>query len=95
MQAVRRGIEADVESGLSVVDQLLNLFLVRQLGQQPSSGRSDLRTMMTKETIDHNCECFKKQMSRFIEFGDRLEEGSSKALMVNNASSCLRNSEAK
>ena len=42
------------------------------------SGRSDLRTMMTKETIDHNCECF-------IEFGDRLEEGSSKALMVNNA----------
>ena len=49
------------------------------------SGRSDLRTMMTKETIDHNCECFKKQMSRFIEFGDRLEEGSSKALMVNNA----------
>ena len=49
------------------------------------SGRSDLRTMMTKETIAHNCECFKKQMSRFIEFGDRLEEGSSKALMVNNA----------
>jgi tyrosyl-tRNA synthetase len=41
--------------------------------------------MMTKETIEHNCECFKKQMSRFIEFGDTLEEGSSKALMVNNA----------
>ncbi len=34
------------------------------------SGRTDLRTMMTKETIDHNCECFKKQMSRFIEFED-------------------------
>ncbi len=49
------------------------------------SGRSDLRTMMTKETIEHNCECFKNQMSRFIEFGDSLEEGSSKALMVNNA----------
>ncbi|MCI8798779.1 tyrosine--tRNA ligase [Acetatifactor muris] len=43
------------------------------------SGRSDLRTMMTKETIQHNCECFKKQMSRFIEFGE------DKALMVNNA----------
>ena len=43
------------------------------------SGRSDMRTMMTKETIEHNCECFKKQMSRFIDFSD------SKALMVNNA----------
>ncbi len=43
------------------------------------SGRSDMRTMMTKETIDHNCECFKKQMSRFIEFGE------GKAMMVNNA----------
>jgi len=43
------------------------------------SGRSDMRTMMTKEMIDHNCECFKKQMSRFIEFGE------GKAMMVNNA----------
>ncbi|MCR5441872.1 MAG: tyrosine--tRNA ligase [Lachnospiraceae bacterium] len=43
------------------------------------SGRSDMRTMMTKETIDHNVECFKKQMSRFIEFGE------GKALLVNNA----------
>ena len=43
------------------------------------SGRQDLRTMMTVEQIDHNCECFKKQMSRFIEFGP------DKALMVNNA----------
>ncbi len=43
------------------------------------SGRSDMRTMMTKEQIDHNCECFKKQMSRFIEFGE------GKAQMVNNA----------
>lgn len=43
------------------------------------SGRSDLRTMMTKETIEHNCECFKKQMSRFIDFGE------GKAMMVNNA----------
>ena len=31
------------------------------------SGRSDMRTMMTKETIDHNCECFRKQMSKFID----------------------------
>ncbi|MDE6202287.1 MAG: tyrosine--tRNA ligase, partial [Lachnospiraceae bacterium] len=43
------------------------------------SGRSDMRTMMTKEMIDHNCECFKKQMSRFIDFSE------GKALMVNNA----------
>lgn len=43
------------------------------------SGRSDLRQMMTKEIIEHNCECFKKQMSRFIDFGE------GKALMVNNA----------
>ena len=43
------------------------------------SGRSDMRTMMTTEMIDHNCECFKKQMSRFIEFGE------GKAMMVNNA----------
>ena len=43
------------------------------------SGRSDMRSMMTKETIAHNCECFKKQMSRFIEFGE------GKAMMVNNA----------
>ncbi len=43
------------------------------------SGRTDMRSMMTKETIDHNCECFKKQMSRFIEFGE------GKAIMVNNA----------
>ncbi len=43
------------------------------------SGRTDMRSMMTTETIDHNCECFKKQMSRFIEFGE------GKAMMVNNA----------
>ena len=43
------------------------------------SGRTDMRSMMTKEVIDHNCACFKKQMERFIEFGD------GKALMVNNA----------
>ena len=43
------------------------------------SGRTDMRSMMTKETIDHNCACFKKQMERFIEFGE------GKAMMVNNA----------
>ena len=43
------------------------------------SGRTDMRSMMTRETIDHNCECFKKQMERFIEFGE------GKARMVNNA----------
>ena len=43
------------------------------------SGRSDLRQVLTKETIEHNVECFKKQMSRFIEFGE------GKAMMINNA----------
>jgi tyrosyl-tRNA synthetase len=45
------------------------------------SGRSDMRSMMTNEIIDHNCECFKKQMSKFINFGD----GTSDAKMRNNA----------
>ena len=43
------------------------------------SGRTDMRSMMTKETIDYNCACFKKQMERFIEFGE------GKAQMVNNS----------
>ena len=43
------------------------------------SGRTDMRQMLTKETIKHNCDCFKKQMSKFIDFSD------GKALMVNNA----------
>ncbi len=43
------------------------------------SGRTDMRQMMTPETIQHNCDCFRKQMSRFIDFSD------GKALMVNNA----------
>lgn len=43
------------------------------------SGRTDMRSMMTRETIEHNCECFKKQMSRFIDFSE------GKAMMVNNA----------
>ena len=43
------------------------------------SGRTDMRKMLTPETIQHNCECFKKQMERFITFGD------DEAIMVNNA----------
>ena len=43
------------------------------------SGRSDMRQMMTTETIQHNCDCFKEQMSKFIDFSD------GKAIMVNNA----------
>ncbi len=43
------------------------------------SGRTDMRSMMTRETIQHNCDCFKVQMERFIEFGE------DKAIMVNNA----------
>lgn len=48
------------------------------------SGRTDMRSMMTPETIQHNCDCFKKQMSRFIEFGE------GKAMMVNNADWLLK-----
>ena len=48
------------------------------------SGRTDMRSMMTPETIAHNCECFKKQMERFIEFGE------GKAMMVNNADWLLK-----
>ncbi len=48
------------------------------------SGRTDMRSMMTPETIQHNCECFKKQMERFITFGDDA------AIMVNNADWLLK-----
>ncbi|MBQ6232206.1 MAG: tyrosine--tRNA ligase [Clostridia bacterium] len=48
------------------------------------SGRTDMRSMMTPETIEHNCECFKKQISRFIEFGE------DKAIAVNNADWLLK-----
>lgn len=48
------------------------------------SGRSDMRSMMTPEMIRHNCDCFKKQMERFIEFGE------DKAIMVNNADWLLK-----
>ena len=48
------------------------------------SGRTDMRSMMTRETIEHNCACFKKQMERFIEFGE------GKAMMVNNADWLLK-----
>ena len=48
------------------------------------SGRTDMRSMMTPEAIQHNCECFKKQMERFIEFGE------GKAMMLNNADWLLK-----
>ena len=48
------------------------------------SGRTDMRSMMTHETIQHNCDCFKKQMERFIEFGE------GKAMMINNADWLLK-----
>ena len=48
------------------------------------SGRTDMRSMMSPETIEHNCECFKKQISRFIEFGE------DKAIAVNNADWLLK-----
>ena len=48
------------------------------------SGRTDMRSMMTSEIIQHNCDCFKKQMERFIEFGE------DKAIMVNNAEWLLK-----
>ena len=50
------------------------------------SGRTDMRKMLTKEDIDHNAACFKRQMERFIDFGD----GPGKALMLNNADWLLK-----
>ncbi len=50
------------------------------------SGRTDMRKMLTKEDIDHNAECFKRQMERFIEFGD----GPNQAMMLNNADWLLK-----
>ncbi len=50
------------------------------------SGRTDMRKMLTKEDIDHNAECFKRQMEKFIDFG----EGPGKAIMVNNADWLLK-----
>ena len=48
------------------------------------SGRSDMRQMMTRETIDHNAECFKKQLSTIVDFSE------GKAIMLNNAEMCIR-----
>ena len=48
------------------------------------SGRTDMRSMMTEETIQHNCDCFRKQMERFIDFGEDA------AIMVNNADWLLK-----
>jgi len=48
------------------------------------SGRTDMRSMMSSDTIQHNCDCFKRQMEKFIEFGD------DKAIMVNNADWLLK-----
>ena len=74
------------------VGHFMALCLMKRLGNRPialigggtamigdPSGRTDMRSMMTKETIHHNVECFKKQMSRFIDFGE------GKAMLVDNA----------
>ena len=61
------------------VGHFMALCLMKRLQIGDPSGRTDMRQMMTVETINHNVECFKKQMSRFIEFGE------GKAMLVNNA----------
>ena len=82
------------------VGHFMALFLMKRLqmaGNRPialigggtgyigdPSGRTDMRSMMTPETIQHNCDCFKKQMERFIEFGE------GKAMMLNNADWLLK-----
>ena len=73
--------------------QLMAMSIMQKAGHRPviligggtgkigdPSGKSDMRKMMTDETIRHNCECFKKQMSKFLSF-----EGENAAVMVNNA----------
>ncbi len=73
--------------------QLMAMSIMQKAGHKPviligggtgkigdPSGKSDMRKMMTDETVRHNCECFKKQMSKFLSF-----EGENAAVMVNNA----------
>ena len=73
--------------------QLMVMSIMQKAGHRPiiligggtgmigdPSGKSDMRRMMTDETIKHNCDCFKKQMSKFLSF-----EGENAAIMVNNA----------
>ena len=77
---VDMGMRCVLVSGLNKFGPALEVMedvYKRQIGDP--SGRSDMRTMMTKETIDHNCECFRKQMSKFIDFSE------GKAILANNA----------
>ena len=86
-ELVARGLIAQVTDEDKVREMIDNgkaVFYIGLIGGGTGmigdpSGRTDMRSMMTRETIQHNCDCFKKQMSRFIEFGE------GKAQMVNNA----------
>ena len=77
-ELVARGLIAQVTDEDEIKELVNNGKAVFYIGGDPS-GRTDMRQMMTKETINHNVECFKKQMSRFIDFSD------GKAMLVNNA----------
>ena len=81
---VQTGEDISKEYGIPIVNKRISVTPIALIGGGTAmigdpSGRTDMRQMMTKETINHNCECFKKQMSRFIDFSE------GKALMVNNA----------
>ena len=91
-ELVARGLIAQVTDEEEIKELINNGKAVFYIGFDPTadslhvghligdpSGRTDMRQMMTRETINHNVECFKKQMSRFIEFGE------DKAMLVNNA----------
>ena len=94
-ELINAGIGFDATADSLHVGHFMTLCLMKRLqmaGNKPialvgggttmigdPSGRTDMRQMMTPEQINHNCECFKKQMSKFIDFGE------DKALLVNNA----------
>ena len=78
------GDKIAAEFGIPVVNKRVSVTPIALIGGGTGmvgdpSGRTDMRQMLTEETIQHNCDCFKKQMSRFIDFSD------DKAMMVNNA----------
>ena len=81
---VSTGKHIEREFGIPIVNKRISITPIALIGGGTAmigdpSGRTDMRQMMTPETIQHNVDCFKKQMSRFIDFGE------GKAMLVNNA----------
>ena len=81
---VATGMEIEKEYGIPIINKRISVTPIALIGGGTAmvgdpSGKTDMRKMLTKEDIDHNAECFKRQMEKFIEFGE------DKAMMINNA----------